>query len=242
MAWIDDIFTEIDTIVPSSPSDRITSAELRLPVKNSFQIVYDNFPTGVAFQVYPQARVSATGNISSRSGVQTLDGILTAVDDIVVLPFQTAKATNGPWQVKSGSWIRPTWFDSSDEVTHGLCLTKEGDTQAYYAWGFNPVDSFVLGTSDLNVVLAIDFSLEVYADLPDRGYETITLAAATWTDLPTAGDFKRYVCTFFDIDGANNEEQTSVVQYRYNTTDEVMQAYCEEAWTGVVYMIGITST
>lgn len=241
MAWIDDIDSIIDTLEPSGPSDYIDDAETRAILKDSFQIVYDNFPSATNFKIYEQCRMAATANVSSLSGLQTHDGIAGAVNDRIMLPYQTNKAQNGPWLMKSGSWIRPTDFDTSEEVLNGLVLSKEGDTLAYMGWGINPASSFVLGTSDINVVQAIDFSLDVYADLPDRGYQSITLIAGTWTELPYAGDFKRHVCTFFDIDDAGNEEVTNVVTYRYNTTSTKMEAYCEEAWTGRVYMIGITS-
>lgn len=241
MAWIDEVHDIIDTLIPSSPSDYIDDAETRQILKAAFDKVSDNFPSATDFKIYEQCRMAATGNVTSLSGLQTIDGISGAVNDRVFLPYQTSKAQNGIWLMKSGSWIRATDFDSSAEVLNGLVLSKEGDTLAYMGWGINPASSFVLGTSDINVVQAIDFSLDVYADLPDRGYQSITLAAATWTELPYAGDFKRHVCTFFDIDDAGNEEVTNVVTYRYNTTSTKMEAYCEEAWTGRVYMIGITS-
>lgn len=241
MAWIDDINAIIATLEPSGPSDYIDDAETRDILNDSFQIVYDNFPSATNFKIYEQCRFAATGNVSSLSGLQTIDGIAGAINDRTFLAYQTNKAQNGIWLMKSGSWVRPTDFDSSGEVLNGLVLSKEGDTLAYMGWGINPASSFVLGTSDINVVQAIDFSLDVYADLPDRGYQSITLAAATWTQLPYAGDFKRHVCTFFDIDDAGNEEVTNIVTYRYNVTSQKMEAYCEEAWTGRVYMIGITS-
>jgi hypothetical protein len=45
MAWIDDINAIIATLEPSGPSDYIDDAETRDILNDSFQIVYDNFPS-----------------------------------------------------------------------------------------------------------------------------------------------------------------------------------------------------
>ena len=241
MAWIDDIDDIIDDLIPTGPGDYITDSETRQILKDAFRVVYDNYPTPTNFVIYEQVRVAALSNISTLSGLQTINGISLANNDRIILTAQTSTQQNGIWQVKTGSWIRPSDFDTSAEVKFGICLSKEGDSKPYMGWGIQPAPPFTLGTSAITIVEALDLSMEVYADLPDRGYFDLNLTADTWVELPIFGDFKRYVPTFLELDGANNEEAISIISWRYNSTSQKMEAYTEVSWAGKMYAIGITS-
>lgn len=62
----------------------------------------------------------STANITL-SGVQTVDGVATSNDQVVVLGAQTTASENGPWSVSStGAWSRPSWYDSGSTQNAGL--------------------------------------------------------------------------------------------------------------------------
>lgn len=55
-------------------------------------------------------------------GLQTVDGVVLADGDRVLLTGQTAKATNGVWLAREGNWERPDDFNSVLNVTQGLLV------------------------------------------------------------------------------------------------------------------------
>ena len=50
------------------------------------------------------ARVASTANVPTRSGLLTIDGVVLAAGDIVLLKDQSTAAQNGLWTVKAAAW------------------------------------------------------------------------------------------------------------------------------------------
>jgi hypothetical protein len=98
---------------------------------------------------------AATSNVSL-SGIQTIGGVAGAADMRVLLTAQTAPAQNGPWVMKSGSWVRPADFDSDAEARQGAFVLVTGGTNrgGYVLTTPAPV---TLGTTALNWVLVVSY-------------------------------------------------------------------------------------
>jgi hypothetical protein len=70
-------------------------------------------------------RAVATANIAL-TGTQTIDTVVLDVDDEVLLTAQTATPQNGPWVVKSGSWVRPAWWAAASSQKAAIFFVEEG--------------------------------------------------------------------------------------------------------------------
>jgi hypothetical protein len=80
-------------------------------------------------------RVATTGNISSLSGLLTIDGVTVAAGNRVLVRAQTTATQNGIYTAASGSWTRATDFDGAGEVTGGTQVyVQQGTTLGDIAW------------------------------------------------------------------------------------------------------------
>lgn len=59
----------------------------------------------------PAVALVAAAN-TALTGLQTIDGVTTAANTLVLLTAQSTPSQNGPWQAQSGAWTRPTWYPS----------------------------------------------------------------------------------------------------------------------------------
>lgn len=85
--------------------------------------------TGLA----PAAAVSTT-NISSLSGLATVDGYTLAAGDIVLLAGQTTSSQNGPHVAATGAWTRPSTFASAAVVKAQTIAIIQGTVHAGETW------------------------------------------------------------------------------------------------------------
>ena len=83
--------------------------------------------TGIT--AHTPALVVSTSNVSL-SGLQTIDGVALVANDRVLLVNQTDPVENGLWQAQSGSWTRPTDFDTGDTAGQAYVLITSGLTNA----------------------------------------------------------------------------------------------------------------
>ena len=106
--------------------------------------------TATGLDVKASCRFASTANISTRSGMVTIDGGLTVAGDRVLLKNQSAASQNGIYVVAAGAWSRATDADTSAEVTAGMFTFITGG-EAYADCGFvlTADDVVVLGTTDL---------------------------------------------------------------------------------------------
>jgi hypothetical protein len=82
--------------------------------------------------VLAPCRAVATANVSSLSGLQTIDGVSLAAGDRVLLAGQSSASQNGIWVVGSGAWTRSLDYASGTVFNSGgiLVLVVEGTDNA----------------------------------------------------------------------------------------------------------------
>jgi hypothetical protein len=78
------------------------------------------------------ARVSSTENLTL-SGEQTIDGVLTSTDRVLVR-HQTDPAENGIYLTDAGAWTRATDADTWDELFGAFVFIREGTEWANSGW------------------------------------------------------------------------------------------------------------
>jgi hypothetical protein len=85
----------------------------------------------------PAATAVATGNIAALSGIPAkgeTDEVTLVANQIVLLVGQTAKAQNGPWEVKAGAWVRPAGFESGSEQSGQFVAVISGKEHTGSVW------------------------------------------------------------------------------------------------------------
>ena len=93
-------------------------------------------------------RVATTANITL-SGEQTIDGVTTTTDRVLV-KNQTAGAQNGIYVSAAGAWARSTDTDANAEVTAGLyTLITEGTVAGGQGFVLTTDDPITVGTTAL---------------------------------------------------------------------------------------------
>ncbi|MQG94499.1 phage tail protein [Pseudomonas sp. MN1F] len=94
-------------------------------------------------------RAATTANITL-SGLRTVDGVVLAAGDRVLVKNQTQAKENGLYVVAAGAWPRASDADISAEVTPGLVVAVEqGTTLADTIWQLITDAPIVLGTTAL---------------------------------------------------------------------------------------------
>jgi len=85
----------------------------------------------VAVGLQPKTAVAcaSTANIASLSGEQTIDGVLTSADRVLVKNQADAKE-NGIYVSGSGAWTRATDFDAASEIPHSFVPVTGGTANA----------------------------------------------------------------------------------------------------------------
>lgn len=123
-------------------------------------------------------RLATTGNIVL-SGLQAIDGSLTAVNDRVLVKDQTDASQNGIYIAASSAWVRAVDMDSNRDVASGTqVLVVEGATNAgpWYIETANPIS---IGTTPFNFAFSFD-----QAGVDAIIQEAVALAEA-WAIQPT---------------------------------------------------------
>ena len=93
-------------------------------------------------------RVATTANVTL-SGEQTIDGVLTSVDRILVKD-QTTGSENGIYVMAAGAWARAADADTDAEVIAGIAAwVNEGTANADSAWVLTTDDPIVVATTAL---------------------------------------------------------------------------------------------
>ncbi len=105
------------------------------------------------------ARVASTGNLTL-SGEQTIDGVLTSTDRILVKD-QTTASQNGIYVTAAGAWTRSTDTDTGAEILQMAIFIEEGTT--------NADQGFVLTT---NAPIIIDTTALSYTQFTGLGQIT----------------------------------------------------------------------
>jgi len=101
------------------------------------------------FHVKRPVRAASTVNIAALSGLLTVDTVVLAAGDRVLVKNQTTTSQNGIYTAATGVWVRADDFDQNAEVVSGLTV--------FVNEGLQFKDSgFVLITDDISIVLGTD--------------------------------------------------------------------------------------
>lgn len=133
-------------------------------------------------------RLATTGNITL-SGLQTIDGSVTAADDRVLVKNQTDGRENGIYIASAGLWQRARDLDSNRDVTKGTRVSvTDGTVNIGTVWLVSTDNPIVVGTSVLTFVQEgsqvyqpLDADLTAIAALSTAPYgrSLLTLASST---------------------------------------------------------------
>jgi hypothetical protein len=103
----------------------------------------DNLSAGL--DVKASCRVATTANITL-SGEQTIDGVLTTADRVLV-KNQSTPAQNGIYVSAAGAWARAADMDNWLEVPGAFTFVEEGSTQADTGWVATANEGGTLGST-----------------------------------------------------------------------------------------------
>ena len=93
-------------------------------------------------------RIASTANLTL-SGEQTIDGITTSTDRILVKD-QTTASENGIYVTAAGAWTRATDFDTdADAIPMSRTMSQEGTINAKVMWTMTTLNPITLGTTSL---------------------------------------------------------------------------------------------
>jgi len=107
----------------------------------------DYYAAGLSWKA--PVTVASTANITSLSGLQTIDTITLAAGDTVLVKNQSAAADNGIYVVASGAWSRSPGADVWTEFLGAITFVIEG-SQAGSAWYCTAQPGGTLGTTAIN--------------------------------------------------------------------------------------------
>lgn len=110
-----------------------------------------NFFNVVSMEVRAPVRILADANIGALTGLPgTIDGVLVAVDDRILLTAQSTASENGIWVVKARAWVRPEDFGNDEAASNALVAVDQGTTYGDQVWQCtSDRGSDIIGTSSL---------------------------------------------------------------------------------------------
>jgi len=89
------------------------------------------------------------------SGLYSIDGVMLASNDRVLLVGQSDAKQNGLWQARLGSWVRPSDFVSGEEAGKAYVLVTAGTVYSGASWVCSTPSAII----DTNDILFVQFSL-----------------------------------------------------------------------------------
>lgn len=99
------------------------------------------------------ARVVATTNQGTLSGLLTIDGVTLVAGDIVLLTAQTTGSQNGLWTASASAWTRPAWWASASVVKEGYYFfIAEGTTYKETKWWLTTTGTITVDTTSTGFV------------------------------------------------------------------------------------------
>jgi hypothetical protein len=120
----------------------------------------DSARANIQSPVLKVVQVVATANVSSLSGLQTIDGYTLVGGDRVLLSAQSTASQNGPWVAHSSAWVRPNDYPAGGSAFGRLVEVNRGTTYPGTVWA---------GTA------------------AGLGTVTIDTTSTTWTQVGSAG-------------------------------------------------------
>lgn len=105
------------------------------------------------FEIYGAATVSVA-NITTLSGLPTIDGYTMTAGQIVLLTGQTTGSQNGPWVVSASAWARPAWWASGSTLNIGIYFYVDpyGTTYKDTKWWMTTTGTITVDTTSITFV------------------------------------------------------------------------------------------
>ncbi len=95
---------------------------------------YVDAAVSTGFVVHSSVVVVSLSDIGTPSGLITIDGVLLAANNRVLLNGQNDATQNGLWLAEVSTWARPTDFAVGTQAGAAYVLTTSGNTQAGSSW------------------------------------------------------------------------------------------------------------
>lgn len=134
-------------------------------------------------------RVATTGSNITLSALQTIDGVVLAAGDRVLVKDQTDTTTNGIYNASTGAWTRAIDAANNSQWTTGTQLiVTTGAVNANQTYKCTAATPIVLGTSALtfSAVIAPFLVLAKNNSVPAITLTTPDATSATWDSTPLA--------------------------------------------------------
>lgn len=96
-----------------------------------------------------RVRMATTANITL-SGTQTIDAIVGAANDLVLVKNQSTASQNGLYVMLAGAWSRMLGADNAAELVPGtLVIVQQGTANANSVWTLSTAAPIVIGTTNI---------------------------------------------------------------------------------------------
>lgn len=157
----------------------------RVPAQSAVKTYVDNKVAGLSWKQAVRAATTAAGTLAtSFANGQTVDGVVLATGDRILIKNQAAPAENGIYTVNaSGAPTRATDADTGAELVNASCYVSSGTTNADTQWTCSTDGPITLGTTGLTFAQAGTVS-SVALSLP--AIFTVTGSPVTSTGTLTA--------------------------------------------------------
>lgn len=130
-------------------------------IRFSTQVKTGSFDLGL----FKPVKAASTADIDlTTGGLLTIDGVVVAANDRVLVKNQTVASQNGIYLAASGAWARADDLSESAEIRSGSLVTiQEGTSQADTIWMLTTdAASPVIGTTSLSFVNSAVAASEVF--------------------------------------------------------------------------------
>jgi phage-related tail fiber protein len=126
-------------------------------------------------------RLASTANVPTLNGLLTIDGVVTAAGDRVLLTAQTSGVDNGIYVADTGDWERAQDCDGTLDLAQGsLVNVTSGSANAGFWYVTTTTDPIVVGTTSLSFSMASS-ALAVVSAFMQTVLDDTTAAAACAT-------------------------------------------------------------
>ncbi|WP_217596569.1 hypothetical protein [Cohnella sp. GbtcB17] len=144
------IFTSILNLLKKNPA---TDGADTFNIQTMLNDNWDKIDAAMALNgVDGDVRVATTANITL-SGLQTVDGVVLAAGDRVLVKNQTTGSQNGIYVATSGAWTRAADADSSAKVAAGISVyVRAGTANGAKGFSLSNASAVTLGTTALTFV------------------------------------------------------------------------------------------
>jgi hypothetical protein len=228
---------EIDNLQDSKQNltrDVLTVSKVRMEqwVDNKVQyfISQEPYPENVQYQIVhfgdywegtnfiSSVRCSSTSDISSLSGLPTIDDITCINNDRVLLTGQTNQTENGIWVVHTTAWTRPIDFITGSHAEEVFTFVREGTSRIFTYWVCNSISpSDIIDTDNLtfsNVNTSEDANINEWK-IQRREKDPTPTPTPPPVPTPTPPPWGPWV-DYFDFADAVSEGETVVIESNEN--------------------------